>query len=379
MNYMTWIERSAENLKFFLWYKDYTERFESIKDTQKALAPEWTEAQHEAALAHLPTATRGPKKTNPANEIFKGTDFEESNQKINESADPFSTPPTTSNGRRDSQPWTGSTSEISSSMVHSSNAEAHRQHAGEAFEQAGLKLPFTIQPFREEIDRVIGTYIVNDAVCELNLSGRERAVLLKALEYTTHPSAFRDVIKTIESSLRRQSHPNFIRWTICNGNRPRVIFARGLGIFLVLVGILIAVLFTLSTASKGLRAIGAIFWVLGFSTLFAAYNGMCVVLHGLHHRHLRPWELFEDPEMENEKKESFDSVWTSQSYEDQPWVIKYEKRNVIRKIFDREVWIQEPALRQIQDTIFIQAMISALVFAGILVAIFVNVPGADLF
>ncbi len=106
---------------------------------------------------------------------------------------------------------------------------------------------------------------------------------------------------------------------------------------------------------------------------------MCVVLHGMHHRHLRPWELFEDPEAESGQKDSLDSTWTSKSYEDQPWIIKYEKRNVIRKVFDREVWIQEPALRQIQDIIFIQSMLAALLFAGIIVAIFVNVPGGHFF
>lgn len=98
----------------------------------------------------------------------------------------------------------------------------------------------------------------------------------------------------------------------------------------------------------------------------------------MHHRHLRPWELFEDPEAEAEKT-SLDSTWTSKSYEDQPWVIKYEKRNVVRKVFDREIWIQEPALRQIQDTIFIQSMLAALLFGGVLTAIFVNVPGGNLF
>lgn len=98
----------------------------------------------------------------------------------------------------------------------------------------------------------------------------------------------------------------------------------------------------------------------------------------MHHRHLRPWELFEDPEAEGEKT-SLDSTWTSKSYEDQPWVIKYEKRNVVRKVFDREVWIQEPALRQIQDTIFIQSMLAALLFGGVLTAIFVNVPGGNFF
>jgi hypothetical protein len=195
------------------------------------------------------------------------------------------------------------------------------------------------------------------------------------LETTTHPSAFGQVKKTIESSLRRQSHPNFIRWTICNGNRARVIFARGLGISGILGGILFALLFTLSKAGRGWRAFAAIPLLIGISTLVAAYKGMCVVLHGLHHRHLRPWELFDDPESELEqKKDSLDSYFSSNSYEDAPWVVKYEKRNVVRKIFDRELWIEEPALRQIQDTIFLQSVLAAVLFAGVITAIFVAVP-----
>ena len=100
----------------------------------------------------------------------------------------------------------------------------------------------------------------------------------------------------------------------------------------------------------------------------------------MHHRHLRPWELFEDEDEAhsdyNLKKGSFDSLGSSNSYEDEPWVAKYEKRNLIRKIFDREVWIQEPALRQIQDTIFVQALLTAFVAGAVITAIFlaVSVP-----
>jgi hypothetical protein len=109
---------------------------------------------------------------------------------------------------------------------------------------------------------------------------------------------------------------------------------------------------------------------------------MCVVLHGMHHRHLRPWELFADEDDESSvfelKKGVYEGATNKNSYEDEPWVAKYEKRNIIRKVFDREVWIQEPALRQIQDTIFIQALLGGFVVAAILVAIFVSVPKGNL-
>ena len=103
----------------------------------------------------------------------------------------------------------------------------------------------------------------------------------------------------------------------------------------------------------------------------------------MHHRHLRPWELFcdEDEATANYdlKKASLDSFGSSNSYEDEPWIAKYEKRNFMRKIFDREVDVHEPALRQIQDTICIQALITSVVITSIVVAIFIAVPGGKYF
>jgi hypothetical protein len=150
---------------------------------------------------------------------------------------------------------------------------------------------------------------------------------------------------------------------------------------LILVGILVELLITLSNVSRGYRALGAIGLVIGIATLIAAVKGMCVVLHGLHHRHLRPWELFTDAENDKESsesaysmRESVESTQSANSYEDAPWVVKYQKRNIIRKVFDREVWIQEPALRQIQDMIFVQSMLISLAVALVITAIFVAVP-----
>ena len=240
--------------------------------------------------------------------------------------------------------------------------------------------PVTIQPFRHELDRVITTYIMNGAPRQLNLSDSEQKAALQALAYTTHPSALRVVVTVVESALRRQAHPNFIRWSICNGNPARVLFARCLGVGTIVLGLVAALVLTLSRASRGYRALSAVAWVVGVATLVAAYKGMCVVLHGLHHRHVRPWELFVTEEDGDEDlKRSFDSFGSSNSYEEEPWVIRYKKRNVIRKIFDREVWIQEPALRQIQDTIFVQSMLCALGVAGILTTIFVLVPSGGYF
>ena len=205
------------------------------------------------------------------------------------------------------------------------------------------------------------------------------------------------MVHTVEWSLRHQAHPNFIRWTICNGNRPRVIFARGLGVGGIIGGVVAAILITLSNAGRGWRVLSAIGFMIGIATLICAWKGMCIVslpsnvsisswqfteerqvLHGMHHRHLRPWELFAEEDSASSSfdltKGSFDTFASSNSYEDEPWVAKYEKRNLIRKVLDREVWIQEPALRQIQDTIFVQAIGGALILTAISVGIFCAIP-----
>ena len=207
--------------------------------------------------------------------------------------------------------------------------------------------------------------------------------MLHALQHTTHPTAFRSIATTVEYSLRKQAHPNFIRWTICNGNRPRVVFARGLGIAGIIAGFVADLLITLSHAGRAWRVLPIIGWFIGIATLVAAWKGMCVVLHGLHHRHLRPWELFSDSseEMTDEKLMSAETLVSSErnSFEEEPWVPRYKKRNMIRKIFDREIWIQEPALRQIQDTIFVQAVLGSLVASCVVVGVFCAVPHGNFF
>ncbi|EXJ74400.1 uncharacterized protein A1O5_02696 [Cladophialophora psammophila CBS 110553] len=386
MDFLRYIEYDAENLQFYLWYHDYCKRFDELPDSEKKLSLEWTADQ---ALAEKTNAEKEklPKKmASVAAAMLKGTDFDpHAKLAVPDAApNPFNTPP-----RTPSATATDHDSMAPSTVGYSEDATTlrvgttdHGKRAEAAFEEAGNLRPFTIQPFREEISRIIAIYIADGGARLLNLSAKEKAVLLKALSVTTHPSAFRDVIATVEWTLRHQAHPNFIRWTICNGNKPRQAFARFLGVAGIVGGIIYAIVITLSSVNRGWRALAFLGLFIGIATLFAAWKGMCVVLHGMHHRHLRPWELFDDEDEAScdhgLKKSSFDSLGSSNSYEDEPWVAKYEKRNIIRKIFDREVWIQEPALRQIQDTIFVQALITAFVVGAITTAIFLAVR-EDLF
>ncbi|EMR63955.1 putative regulator of g protein signaling superfamily protein [Eutypa lata UCREL1] len=372
MNYLIYIEHSAENLQFFLWYRDYVKRFHAASTLDTALAPEWTQQMEDETVARFQkdAANRRKREHPVARTIFKGSDFEENNAAaaaaaveatvLVESKDLFATPPSTPGDGDDPSFFSGS--QATTAMT------TYRTQAHDVFNAAGFKQPFTIQPFRAELARILTTYLAHDAPRQLNLSDRERRTTMAALARTTHPSALRGAARAAEDALRRQAHPNFVRWSICNANPARVS----------------------GGVKRGYRATPAVGWVLGIATLVAASKGMCVVLHGMHYRHVRPWELFrdtaaggEDGGGEDDFSESsstfFDSFGSVNSYEDEPWVVRYEKRNAVRKIFDRQVWIQEPALRQIQDTIFVQALLAALLVSGVLAAVFVCLPGGNFF
>lgn len=148
MNYLIYIEHSAENLQFFLWYRSYLTRFHSAKTADLVLAPEWTEEMQEESFAKLQKEHRDGLKRDPATvaAMFKGTDFEKkgtTGRAGNDSSlimerpspifsemgtNPFSTPPRTPDGD-----------------VHSAfggtNTMGYRTQASEAFASAGIKAP----------------------------------------------------------------------------------------------------------------------------------------------------------------------------------------------------------------------------------------------
>lgn len=131
MNYLIYIEHAAENLQFFLWYRDYTRRFHAAPASETALAPEWTQAMEEDAIARIQKdavskVKRGPTTT--VMSIFQGTDFEKTLEiHLDAVRDPFSTPPGSSAG--DGASFSGS--EVTLPM----------RQAREAFYTAGAERP----------------------------------------------------------------------------------------------------------------------------------------------------------------------------------------------------------------------------------------------
>jgi len=137
MNYLVYIEHSAENLQFYLWHQNFVQRFREATTSDLVLAPEWTsdmEADIATKIQKEASENLRPKATG-ASEIFKDSVFE---KKVVVDAypvdgDPFSTPPQTP------KKFDRDSSYAPSTQV--SNAFTYRSQASDAFVAAGAQRP----------------------------------------------------------------------------------------------------------------------------------------------------------------------------------------------------------------------------------------------
>lgn len=138
MNYLIYIEHSAENLQFFLWYRDYARRFKEANTSDKSLAPEWTQSMEEDVLVKIKKELADNLKDEvEAADIFKGTDFENASEQIPNNRDPFTDPPRIPNGNDDQ------------STIYSSQATTYRSQVHETFSAIGSKQPCKDEMFTD--------------------------------------------------------------------------------------------------------------------------------------------------------------------------------------------------------------------------------------
>ncbi|PGH07459.1 hypothetical protein GX51_01760 [Blastomyces parvus] len=247
MNYLKYVERNAENLQFFLWYRDYSRRFALIAESQRQLSPEWIEkikrvgdgsgqptptvplspavtivTEGQSEFTQLPTSIHtAPFSTPPRSPIYPDDDW--------------TTPSRTGKVDGNSSPRTQrSEQDISSGQVvdNADSINARPAAAGKTEASSEAKCndssvgfgdkkrrrkktqpdnPQSLdssQPYRNELTRIYATYIADGASRQLNLTSQERDNLNRALACTTHPSAFKQVAAQVEWTLRQQSHPN---------------------------------------------------------------------------------------------------------------------------------------------------------------------------
>jgi hypothetical protein len=76
MNYLLYIEYSAENLQFYMWFRDYIKRFDKLPQSEKLLSPPIDPEKLETENLASPKMGKISKTANETLvSVFKGSSF----------------------------------------------------------------------------------------------------------------------------------------------------------------------------------------------------------------------------------------------------------------------------------------------------------------
>ena len=380
MDYLVYVRCDGENLQFYLWLIDYFQRFMHAPKSEQQLSPMWNFDNPACSSADCPLLSRRLSGHTLASLSTQDVQSEKGQDLSNNFPEPMQE---------------ALYSKILGSLHPYDSEVLDSLHTIDTNEAP------PVQPFRSEIDKIVSHYIAVGSPRELNLSYKDRTAVLHALRHTTHPSAFFPIRDLLDTTLRKEAHPNFIRWSICNGNKPRTIFLRFVGAAVVTSGFLIATLLTLSSASRWWRMFAALTWWFGITNFVAAYKGLCIILHRRRTRSVRPWEIGDDEHgidlVPNNEISSLHSStipyvntrsrWPvkmevfggSNGSLKEYWMDTWQKKSLWRKIFDKQVKVHEQGLALIQNKIVRQAEAWALLITIPLTAAFVALPKGNLY
>lgn len=220
-----------------------------------------------------------------------------------------------------------------------------------------------------------------------------------------------------EALLRGECHPNFIKWTMSNSNKPRVVFMKTLAMVLILLGFALSAVLILSRSSRFIRLSAWPLWCVGFMFLMTSRHGFCFILHWNYKRNLRPWEQFADEDVgsvhEDEdvkdtkgfgdglhektkghkkevsidsvsrvdplRKPSLRSLGPANSFDEEPWVEHYQNKSAWKKVFEVSVMTQNKHLRTMQNRLLFRAMLWSSLLASVLSVASIFIPSGKFF
>ncbi|KAK3315125.1 hypothetical protein B0H66DRAFT_642403 [Apodospora peruviana] len=413
MDYLFYVEHNAESLQFFLWYCDYIQRWSGLLPRQKALSQPWDPEKATEPRSRFITYSHKRARSDKMGKIINIMEMESERKSTRDSSSSSSQPPEASSRKSTSSSSTTTTASFSHPRTPSSASVLSPTESTKEDWQ-----PFTIQPFRDEISRVVRQYIAESAPRQLNLSPKDRESCLRAAQHTTHPSALLPAFTLAEANLRSR-HPSFIRWSRSNTNPARNVFSRVVGLLLILLGFGIDILLILSHRSHYLRIMCLVPWWPGITIFIAGWRCLCIVLHFRKARQLRPWEqeCFDEdgtddgssqdsekhagriavPQKENKpplsesasqqqqhqhthtqknhsvssttssridplRKESLQTFGPRNEYvREEGWLAAYRRKTLAQRVWDETMPVQNRALRILQD----RAVFFAVLWGGI--------------
>ncbi|KAI1136731.1 hypothetical protein F5Y05DRAFT_102663 [Hypoxylon sp. FL0543] len=231
---------------------------------------------------------------------------------------------------------------------------------------------------------------------------------MHAFQHTTHPSAFLPAFLAAETALREHSHPNFIRWSLCNSNHPRVLFARALAALLIVLAIILDVILILSKSNRLTRLSAVPLWYSGLYILLIEGRGISIKLYVNRKRQLRPWEEVPYSDLEGGRpetnttqaephatssseekqhtpptdlpiKQNLQFLGPANGFEGEAWVRQYQEKPFWKKVFEVSVMNRNRHLRAMQDRVVFTSLLWASLLVVVLTVASVLIPCGNLF
>ncbi|KAK4231845.1 hypothetical protein QBC38DRAFT_176573 [Podospora fimiseda] len=360
--YLKYIEHSAENLEFYLWFKNY----------EAAYAKGDVLVDDLRNYGAIPSANQSTSSVTPMQRVQKHIplpdDKEEEDNGNDSDRDVELAPPGKNHLARISQIIMADTLCPAGSNACVLNPEKTLNTASCTSSNPDNDMKFMSGPptdgpiTRHELDAVINLFLIPSAEKELNIPPSLRQKVLEELRTSSHPSVLEPVADHAYYLLRNCSHRNFVRLGVGNGTFETLCVATLLG-FVNLVCGYVVVLCRAFVPFRGSHtrweAFAAWpFWWLGLTLMVSGLRGSCFFLLLFSKRQPLPWERFDD---------NTDSKLNSNN----KGFLKVVSRLMI---FDRRLRVKERYLRRLQRQIVLQSLFAGTVFASVWTVVFLLLP-----
>ncbi|KAK4187772.1 hypothetical protein QBC35DRAFT_384064 [Podospora australis] len=352
--YLKYIEFSAENLEFYIWFKHYETAFAkgltSVNDRDYGSIPSAQESMSSVDQFKRQNAMFNASVADKPDPLDEDSDSDpELAETLNRisaliSADALC-------------PRSGA---CPSPLTLTPDKNLNITACTSTSAPATLKLLNPGPITRHELDTVITLFLIPGAEKELNIPASLRSRALSDLQKSSDPAALKPIADHIYGLLRNCSHRNFVRLGVGNGTFETICVATIMGVLNLLAGYLV-VLCRAFLPFRGANTrweafAGWPFWWLGLSLILSGLRGSCFFLLLFSRRQRLPWERFDDTESSLSNSGGFLTALSR------------------LMIFDRRLRIKEKHLRMLQRKIVLQSLAGGSVFATIWVAVFIFLP-----
>ncbi|TPX10299.1 uncharacterized protein E0L32_008704 [Thyridium curvatum] len=358
--YLKYIEFSAENLEFYIWFKNYEADY--VKngglDSDKA-------SFHSDSTSSV--AKLGEQISSSTTELadLSSADPEIARETLEKITQLISSEALCSNGKCERPSVADRLKNLtksSESPKPSSKETAAAAAAGApTLDILGADATAINTTSRGGLNAVIQAFLVPGSKKELNIPPSMRDEALAALQNSSDPRHLRPVADHVYLLLRNCSHRNFVRLGVSNGTFETICVATSLGIVLTLAGFLCVLLRAFAAPRIHSQPRWDAFaawplWWLGISLILSGLRGSCFFLLLFTRRQPLPWERFDDGASMHSQRSS---------------ILHRVSRLMI---FDRKLRVKDVHLRRLQHKIVIQSLLGGAIFASLGVLVFIFLP-----